>query len=100
MPGRVRTAPTADVTVTSVEFDSRKVRPGALFVALRGEHVDGHDFAGAAGTAGAVAVLGTRPAASRCRAASSPRATTAVLDALGRLAHRSVTAPVDRRAGA
>ncbi len=50
------------VTVTSVEFDSRKVRPGTLFVAMRGEHVDGHDFAGAARAAGAVAMLGTRPA--------------------------------------
>jgi len=44
-----------------VEFDSRKVVPGGLFVAFRGEQVDGHDFAGAAVAAGAVAVLGTRP---------------------------------------
>lgn len=48
-------------TVTGpVEFDSRKVRPGGLFVAFPGERVDGHDFAGAALDAGAVAVLGTR----------------------------------------
>jgi UDP-N-acetylmuramoyl-tripeptide--D-alanyl-D-alanine ligase len=46
------------VTVSSVEFDSRKVTPGALFVALPGEHADGHDFAPAAARAGAVAVLG------------------------------------------
>jgi UDP-N-acetylmuramoyl-tripeptide--D-alanyl-D-alanine ligase len=51
----------ADMTVTGVEFDSRKVTPGALFVALAGEHVDGHDFAAAAARAGAVAVLGSRP---------------------------------------
>ena len=49
------------VTVTgTVEFDSRKVGPGGLFVAFDGEHVDGHDFAGAAIGAGAVAVLGIR----------------------------------------
>jgi UDP-N-acetylmuramoyl-tripeptide--D-alanyl-D-alanine ligase len=43
-----------------VEFDSRKVRPGALFIAFPGERVDGHDYAAAAVAAGAVAVLGTR----------------------------------------
>lgn len=44
-----------------VEFDSRKVVPGGLFVALPGEHVDGHDYAAAAVAAGAVAVLAARP---------------------------------------
>ncbi len=48
------------VTVTSVEFDSRRVGPGALYVALPGERVDGHDFAGAARESGAVAMLGGR----------------------------------------
>ncbi len=48
------------VTVTAVEFDSRKVTPGTLFVALPGERVDGHDFAAAAARSGAVAVLGLR----------------------------------------
>mgnify|MGYP001402609145 CR=1 FL=1 len=51
----------ADVLVSSVEFDTRRIRPGALFVALRGERVDGHDFAAAAAEAGAVAVLGSAP---------------------------------------
>jgi UDP-N-acetylmuramoyl-tripeptide--D-alanyl-D-alanine ligase len=51
--------PGATVTGT-VEFDSRKVAPGGLFVAFPGEKVDGHDFAAAAVDAGAVAVLGTR----------------------------------------
>ncbi|HEY3010144.1 MAG TPA: UDP-N-acetylmuramoyl-tripeptide--D-alanyl-D-alanine ligase [Micromonosporaceae bacterium] len=44
----------------AVEFDSRTVGPGGLFVALPGERADGHDFAAAAIEAGAVAVLGTR----------------------------------------
>lgn len=43
-----------------VEFDSRQVGPGGLFVAFAGERADGHDFAGQALAAGAVAVLGTR----------------------------------------
>ncbi|MDZ5442752.1 UDP-N-acetylmuramoyl-tripeptide--D-alanyl-D-alanine ligase [Micromonospora sp. 4G57] len=50
-----------DARVTgSVEFDSRKVTPGGLFVAFPGEKVDGHDYAARAVGAGAVAVLGTR----------------------------------------
>lgn len=44
-----------------VVVDSREVTPGALFVAVPGERVDGHDFAAAAAAAGAKAVLATRP---------------------------------------
>jgi UDP-N-acetylmuramoyl-tripeptide--D-alanyl-D-alanine ligase len=52
----------ADVLVTGpVVVDSRLVTPGALFVAVPGENVDGHDFAAAAVVAGAAAVLATRP---------------------------------------
>ncbi|HEX5598649.1 MAG TPA: UDP-N-acetylmuramoyl-tripeptide--D-alanyl-D-alanine ligase, partial [Micromonosporaceae bacterium] len=52
------------VAVTGpVEFDSRKVRPGGLFVAFVGEQADGHDYAAAAVNDGAVAVLGTREVA-------------------------------------
>lgn len=41
----------------SVEFDSRRVGPGTLFVALPGQHADGHQFAEQAVAQGAVAVL-------------------------------------------
>lgn len=44
----------------SVEFDSRKVTPGGLFLALPGARVDGHEHAAAATSAGAVAVLAAR----------------------------------------
>jgi len=89
------------ITVTAVEFDSRKIRPGSLFVALHGEQVDGHDFADAARSAGAVALLGTRPAGGLplLRCPDTP-GDTAVLDALAAIAHRSVTALVDRGRGA
>lgn len=40
--------------------DSRRVVPGCLFVAVPGEHVDGHEFAAAALDGGAVATLATR----------------------------------------
>ncbi|WP_214417265.1 UDP-N-acetylmuramoyl-tripeptide--D-alanyl-D-alanine ligase [Sphaerisporangium fuscum] len=44
-----------------VVIDSRAAGPGSLFVAIRGERADGHDFAAQACQAGAVAVLATRP---------------------------------------
>ena len=52
----------ADLHVTgTVEFDSRKVTPGGLFLALPGARSDGHDHARSAVAAGAVAVLAARP---------------------------------------
>jgi UDP-N-acetylmuramoyl-tripeptide--D-alanyl-D-alanine ligase len=47
--------------VADVTADSREVSPGGAFVALVGEHVDGHDFAAAAVAAGAAVVLASRP---------------------------------------
>ena len=44
-------------TVTSVEDDSRLVRPGALFMAVRGSTSDGHDYLDKAAAAGAAATL-------------------------------------------
>jgi len=43
-----------------IVIDTRKVTPGALFIALPGTRVDGHDFTQAAQGAGAAAVLTTR----------------------------------------
>jgi UDP-N-acetylmuramoyl-tripeptide--D-alanyl-D-alanine ligase len=49
------------VVTGTVEFDSRAVTPGGLFLALPGARSDGHDFAAGAVAAGAVAVLAARP---------------------------------------
>ena len=38
-------------------FDSRQVKPGMLYVALKGEHADGHDFVAKAFAAGAACAL-------------------------------------------
>ena len=58
--GRLHRA-TGDERVTgTVEFDSRAVGPGGLFVALPGERVDGHAFATTAVAAGAAGVLASR----------------------------------------
>lgn len=47
----------ADVSYADVCTDSRKLKSGDLFVALRGERFDGHDFVEQAAAAGAVAAL-------------------------------------------
>lgn len=49
-----------DVSVTGFVVDSRLARSGDLFVAIRGERVDGHDFAAQAIAGGAVAILSQR----------------------------------------
>lgn len=49
-----------DPQVSAVVQDDRRVSPGALFVARRGERFDGHDHADAAVARGAVAVVGDR----------------------------------------
>ncbi|MBE1502615.1 UDP-N-acetylmuramoyl-tripeptide--D-alanyl-D-alanine ligase [Amycolatopsis lexingtonensis] len=58
--GRLHRAEPGVRVTGSVEFDTRKLTPGGLFVALPGEKVDGHDFAAQAAEAGAVAVLAAR----------------------------------------
>jgi len=51
----------AEVSViTSVCTDTRKITPGALFVPLAGENVDGHDYILSAGESGAVCALTER----------------------------------------
>ncbi len=47
----------ADVEITAVVFDSRKVVPGSLFVAVRGTQVDGHNYIEKAIQMGAAAII-------------------------------------------
>jgi UDP-N-acetylmuramoyl-tripeptide--D-alanyl-D-alanine ligase len=58
--GALHDADPSTVVTGTVEYDSRAVGPGGLFLALPGEHVDGNDYAGVAIEQGAVAVLATR----------------------------------------
>lgn len=46
-----------DVAFSRVNTDTRAIQPGDLFVALKGERFDAHDFAEKAVTAGAVALV-------------------------------------------
>ncbi|MDQ1486383.1 MAG: UDP-N-acetylmuramoyl-tripeptide--D-alanyl-D-alanine ligase [Actinomycetota bacterium] len=80
--GRLADGADGQALVTGpVVADSRRVVPGALFVAVSGARVDGHEFATAALADGAVAVLASRPVG----------VPAVVVDdtvlALGRLAH-------------
>ncbi|WP_405498079.1 UDP-N-acetylmuramoyl-tripeptide--D-alanyl-D-alanine ligase [Nocardia sp. NBC_00511] len=95
--------PEAKVT-GSAEFDSRRIGSGDLFLALPGEHADGHDFAAKAVAQGAVAVLAARPVGvpavvvtprpgntrAIALAHDSDGSGAAVLDALAALARASV----------
>ena len=57
--GEVRGAGTT--LVRDAAYDSREVPAGSLFFCLRGEHLDGHGFAGAAVAAGAAALVVDHP---------------------------------------
>jgi len=98
--------PTAMITA-GVEFDSRRIVPGGLFLALPGDRVDGHDHAADAMAAGAVGVLVARPVGfpavvvapladhdrrAMALAADVDGSGAAVLAALGTLARASVDA--------
>ena len=73
----------ADVSITAVVSDSRKLSPGCLFVALKGPRYDGHSFATKALEQGAAAVM---VAASAQMAISPALMVDDTLQALGQLA--------------
>ena len=72
-----------DREITGLRYDSRRVGPGNLFVAVRGSCFDGHSFHRTSVDKGAVAMVGEKPALSK-------RATMIVVpnsrEALARLA--------------
>ena len=53
----LETVGNADIEVSSLQFDSRKVERGSLFVATRGTQVDGHTFIDPSIEKGAVAIV-------------------------------------------
>ncbi len=46
-----------NVNVTGVAFDSRKVKPGFLFIAIKGLQTDGHEFIEKAASSGASVII-------------------------------------------
>ena len=59
IPWATDVAPGA-IPISAICYDSRMVRRGALFVAISGGSVDGHEYISSAISRGAVAVVGTR----------------------------------------
>ena len=49
-----------DADITGITYDSRKVKPGYVFVAMEGGAFDGHKFIGSALRAGAAAIVAER----------------------------------------
>ncbi|MDG6774019.1 UDP-N-acetylmuramoyl-tripeptide--D-alanyl-D-alanine ligase [Thiomicrorhabdus sp. ZW0627] len=49
-----------DIRFNSISTDTRTIEPGALYIALKGENFDGHDFVAEAVKQGAAAVLVSR----------------------------------------
>jgi UDP-N-acetylmuramoyl-tripeptide--D-alanyl-D-alanine ligase len=83
--GHLLDADPATVVTGPVEYDSRRAAPGGLFLALPGEHVDGHDFAATAVEHGVAAVLASRPvAAPRIEVADGIEALTALAATVAR----------------
>src|SRR5579883_2247875 len=54
--------PDPETVFRSAHHDSRQIEAGDLFVAIKGEHVDGHTFIPAVAQAGARGALCTQPA--------------------------------------
>jgi UDP-N-acetylmuramoyl-L-alanyl-D-glutamate--2,6-diaminopimelate ligase len=46
-----------DVEVNDIQIDSRKIKPGSLFIAVKGGAIDGHQFVGKAVEFGAIAIV-------------------------------------------
>lgn len=91
--------PTDDRPIARVSADTRSVQPGDLFVALRGERFDAHDFVRDAVAKGAAAVLVSRPFAGLGVPVIEVPDTLAALGALGRYRRRAWNGPVVAVAG-
>jgi len=57
MHGLEAVSVTGNAEIQGIAYDSRKIRPGFLFVAMRGETSDGNRFVDAAIGAGAAAIV-------------------------------------------
>ncbi len=91
--GELVDAAAAQVCPTAVSTDTRAIGPGELFVALRGENFDAHDFIDQAEEAGAVAAIVERTAGLDTELALIVvDDTLAALTALGRAIWREATA--------
>ena len=79
-----------DARFFAVSSDSRKMQPGDLFIALRGEHFDGYEFVATAMQSGAVAALVNADSYAAHHSILDPRSSILIVEdtrlALGQLA--------------
>lgn len=94
LAGSTIAAPAGDVVVRAVRTDNREVAPGDLFLCLKGERFDGHDFAANAAAAGACAVVADRDLPGLSCPVIRVDDTRAALGRLARLWRDSVAAKV------
>ena len=80
--------------VTGAVIDSRAVMPGALFAAIPGERVDGHDYIGKAFDLGASCCLAQRVPAGETRPVICVPDTAAALETLARAYRARFAIPV------
>jgi len=80
----------ADVHFDAISTDSRKIKAGDLFIALRGENFDGYEFVTGALQSGAVAVMANAGSCEARPSVLSPQSSVLLVDdtrlALGQLA--------------
>jgi UDP-N-acetylmuramoyl-tripeptide--D-alanyl-D-alanine ligase len=95
-PGLV---PSDDRPIARAWTDTRSVKSGDLFVALKGENFDAHDYLKDAVAGGAIAVVVSRPVADLGVPVIEVRDTLAALGALGQYRRRAWNGPVVAVAG-
>ena len=82
----VKISGSQDIAVTGLHYDSRRIQPGHLFVAIRGENSDGNRFVPQALGSGAIAVVSEEPPHPAGTPSSAVRAWARVKDARKALA--------------
>src|SRR5215208_7492073 len=65
LPAPFFRAEASDVPIAGISIDSRLVKPGHLFVAMKGGNVDGHDYIPRAIDNGAAAIVGEKEVVGR-----------------------------------
>lgn len=83
-----------DGDVGSVAIDSRRVRPGDLFVAIKGQRFDGHRFVAQAAAKGARAIIVSRPVAVKGAAVIIVPDTVKALGRIAQLHRQHFSGPV------
>ena len=87
------------VELGDISIDSRRIRAGDVFLALRGERLDGHDFIAEALRKGAAGVIVSDPAAAAVTGAAGTAPVTVVVEDTLR-ALQSIAREVRRGSGA